>query len=183
MKNSIRYEKEELRKFGFSDQLLKKLSDLISLDHYKVHIRAKEALIEEGKAILPVMHKLLKSDSSLIRKEAIKVVERIAHPTSIAPVIEALEDRESDIRWIAAETLIRIGRKSIKPLLKALVKNGNSYLLRQGAHHILKKLITDEDTEELKELVKITRHNRQISEIIPVKAEAILNKEVNKDVL
>ncbi len=41
---------------------------------------------------------------------------------------------------MAAEGLINIGKESIKPLLKSIVKKSNSIFLLEGAHHILKDL-------------------------------------------
>ena len=169
-------EKKELKYFGFPLKILKRLYSLIELDNYKEHIKAKQYFVKEGENILPVMHKLLKSHSRIIRKESIKVVELIAHKSSIPIAIDMLRDRETDIRWIAAETLIRIGRDSINPLLEALVANGTSYYLRQGAHHVLAELVNEKDPKELKQLVHVLRHGNEVPERIPVKAAHVLDK-------
>jgi hypothetical protein len=42
-----------------------------------------------------------------------------------------------DVHWLAAEGLIRIGRKAIVPIPGALVKNSNSSWLCEGIHHVL----------------------------------------------
>jgi len=60
--------------------------------------------------VLPVMHQLLHSRQKVIRKQALKVVELIAHHSSIGELLNMLEDNASGIRWIAVETLIKIGR-------------------------------------------------------------------------
>ncbi len=175
---SIVNEKEELKKFGFSSGILACLYSLIDLKDYKQHIKARKDFIKEGYKILPVMHKLMKSEHKKTRKQAIKIMERIAHRSSIPVAIGMLEDSESEIRWIAAKALIRIGRDTIKPLLEALVANGSeSYYLRLGAHHILSELVNDEDSKELKELVHILSHRIEIHEIIPAKALNILEKD------
>ena len=122
------------------------------------------------------MHKLVKSDYKRTRKQAIKIIERIAHKSSIPVAIRVLDDEESDIRWIAAKALIRIGRNSVKPLLEALVKNGSeSYYLRLGAHHVLSELVNEKDSKELKEFVNILSHRGEIPEIIPARALKIIN--------
>lgn len=170
-------EKYELQEQGFPRKTLLQLYRLIDLRDYHKHIKAKKNFIEQGVAILPVMHKLMTSKYKVIRKEAIKIVRGIAHKSSIPAAIRMLEDPEGDIRWIAAEALINIGRISIKPVLKSLVINGKSYYLRQGAHHVLGALIKKEDAKELKQLIKVIRHDSEITETVPVKAALALEKE------
>ncbi len=174
--NSMQDKKNELKQFGFPQQILSRLYRLIDKNNYKHHVVARENFVKENKKILPVMHKLIKSDYKIIRKEAIKIIELIAHKSSIPEAINMLEDMESEIRWIAAETLIRIGRDSIKPLLDALVANGVSYYLRQGAHHVLSELVNEDDPDELKQLVHDIKYSIKNSEVIPNKAAHVLDK-------
>ena len=68
--------------------------------------------------------------------EAAKIIELIANRTSIPVLIDLLEDTEFDIRWIAAEGLIKIGRRTIRPLLRSVRDGKNSILLNEGAHHV-----------------------------------------------
>ncbi len=96
----------------------------------------------------------------------------IANRSSIPMAIRMLEDSDGDIRWMAAETLIKIGRVSIRPLIKALIDD-SSYYLRKGAHHVLSELIRDYDAKELKELLHML--NGELPEIIPTKTLWILN--------
>ena len=170
-------EKYELKEQGFSRKTRLQLYRLIDVRDYHKHIKAKEDFIEQGVDILPVMHKLVTSKYKVIRKESIKIIRGIAHKSSIPVAIKMLEDPESDIRWIAAEALINIGRISIKPVLKALVFNGESYYVRQGVHHVLRALIRKEDGRELKQLLKVIRHGSDIPETISIKAALALEKE------
>ena len=175
--NLLDEEKKELEEMKVPRKTLSQLYNLIDVSDYHKHLKSKEYFIKQGQAILPVMHKLMCSEHKVIRKEAIKVVRKIANRSSIPPAIRMLSDPESEIRWIAAEALIHIGRLSIKPILEALVMNGESYYLRQGAHHVLKALIEKEDAKELKQLLKMIRHDTEIPERIPVKAALALEKE------
>ena len=170
-------EKYDLKELGFSGNTLLQLNNLIDISDYHKHIKAKENFVKLGKKILPVMNKLMTSKYRVIRKEAIKIVRDIGDPSSTQVVIDMLEDPEGDIRWIAAESLINIGRITFKPILEALVTNGESYYLRQGAHHVLKALIKKEDAKELKQLVRVIRHDTKIPETIPVKAALALGIE------
>jgi HEAT repeat protein len=170
-------EKKELETFGFDDQTMDRLYRLVSLNNYHEHIKAQDELAAMGKEILPVMYTLMNSNSAILRKEAAKIMKLIADRTSIPVAIGMLEDSFGDIRWIAAETLIRIGRRSIRPLLKTIYKNSQSYFLREGAHHVLSELIREDDTNELKELRHILL-NVSLLETIPLKTSMILKNKL-----
>lgn len=176
--STIENELKELNQFGFAPELVSQLRDLIDTSNYIHHIQALKELSEKGKSILPVMHKLLKSKFTATRKEAIKVVEIIAHINSIPHAINVLRDRESDIRWMGAETLIRIGRASIKPLLKTMVSKGTSYNIRHGAHHVLSELLEEDDPEALKNLVQDLKAGTIDPERIPVEASRIIDQGI-----
>ena len=51
-----------------------------------------------------------------------------------------LTDDETGVRWAAMESLIRMGRKAMHPILEKFVKNFDSLWLREGVHHILRVL-------------------------------------------
>jgi HEAT repeat protein len=50
--------------------------------------------------------------------------------------VKALEDDMFDVRWLAAEALIIIGKEALVPLLQALTRHSDSLWLREGAHHV-----------------------------------------------
>lgn len=132
----------------------------------------RQGEIESAAGIFPAFHP---DPSSVLFDEFL--AKDIAHRSSIQPAIRMLEDPESDIRWIASETLIRIGRKSMEPILRSLVSGGESRNLQQGAHHVLNALIRKDDAVELKQLIRLIRHSGEIPESIPVKAALVLEKE------
>jgi HEAT repeat protein len=177
--NRYTEEKNELQTFGFDEDTLELLNRLVSLNNYHEHIEAKNELVKMGEQILPVMHTLVKSDSEVLRKEAIKIIRLIVNHSSIPVAIHLLEDTDGDIRWMAAETLIRIGRVSLRPLLTAIFHNSQSFFLREGAHHVLSELIRKHDAKELKELQQILL-NAELVELIPMKTLWILNNILDK---
>src|SRR5664280_2213328 len=75
-----------------------------------------------GKTVIPQLHRLLDSKNDLLRSEAAKIVEPISDRRSIPFLIRLLDDKEFEIRWIAAEGLIKIGRRSILPLHRTSAK-------------------------------------------------------------
>jgi len=173
--NKYKEELEELRSYGFDHQTTALLDRLVSLDNYHEHITAKRLLEKKGDEVLPVMHALAESKSAVIRKEAAKIIKHVGDLTSIPVAIKLLDDVDGDVRWIAAETLIYIGRACIKPLLKAIFDDQDGYFLREGAHHVLAKLIRKNDPKELTELKHILL-NGEYKEIVPLKINQILNQ-------
>lgn len=122
-------------------------------NNVKIRVHARRDLIDMGKEILPYIHLLLKSKNFTVRKEAVKITERIADKSSVLKLIDLLDDNESSIRWMAAEGLARIGRDSIVPLMKAIVKCGSSHYVKLGAHHVLSHVLTSEEKEKYKYLI------------------------------
>lgn len=170
-------EKKELQQYGFPEEVLQQLYELTDVDNYDRHMDARHRLVDNGEEVLPMMHRLLHSNQKVIRKQALKVVEFIAHPTSIEELLAMLEDDVSGIRWIAGETLIKIGRTSLRPLLEALARRADSYNFRLGAHHVLTKLVKDHDSDELKKIRDMTHAGGETLEAIPLYAKRALEQE------
>jgi HEAT repeat protein len=155
-----------------------KTEDLIKIFYGKDVIARRKArydLIKIGKPAIKHLTGLLNDPKMLIRWEAIKTLSQIAAPESIPVLIEALENDDFDVRWMAAEGLIDIGRDSIRPLLKALSRNEDSNYLLEGAHHIFKELefkkIFKDDDGLIKKLENYSLHPE-----IAVFAEELLSK-------
>jgi len=174
--NRYKEELAELKSYGFDRHTTIQLEKLVQLDNYHEHITAKHILEKKGDAILPVLHTLTESKSAVIRKEAAKIIKYLGDLTSIPVAIKLLDDTDGDIRWIAAEALIYIGRACIRPILKALLENQHAYFLRVGAHHVFSELIRVRDPKELLELQEILL-NGELQELIPVKIQKILKQD------
>lgn len=103
-------------------------------------VKAREALVAQGKAAIPPLIGALKNRHDWTRWEAVKTLADIGDPTATQALIDALEDHEFAIRWLAAEGLIHIGSASMEPLLKALIDRPRSSWLKEGAHYVLHDL-------------------------------------------
>ena len=57
-------------------------------------------------------------------------------------LLEVLGDKVFEIRWLAADGLIMMGKAVLVPVLEALIKHSDSRLLRESVHHILRELTT-----------------------------------------
>jgi len=120
-----------------------KIEDLIKVFYGKDVINIKKAryeLVKIGKPAIKYLAGLLNEPKEHIRWESIKTLSQIAAPESIPILINALDNDDFDVRWLAAEGLIEIGKESIKPLLKSLIRNQDSKFLLEGVHHVLKDL-------------------------------------------
>ncbi|HED08054.1 MAG TPA: HEAT repeat domain-containing protein [Ignavibacteria bacterium] len=125
------------------DLEVKKLIECLCCDDGMERKKAREELVAKGKNIVDFLMELLNNPKHIYRWEALKTMEEIGDPISIPMFIKALEDDESDVRWIAAEGLIKLGMKSIKPLLKTLIEKSGSIFVLAGIHHVfydLKKI-------------------------------------------
>jgi len=105
-----------------------------------VRMRARHSLVAMGKAALPSLIAALKNKNNLVRWEAAKALGEIGDPKAAPDLVKALEDEDFDIRWLAAVALIEMNIKALKPLLHALMEQGDSILIREGAHHVIHDL-------------------------------------------
>jgi HEAT repeat protein len=90
-------------------------------------------------AVLSLIQALQNSKADHVRWEAVKTLNAIGDTRAIPPLVEALEDSNIDVAWLAAEGLRKFRKVAWPPLLRALIKHGSdSAVLRQAAHHVLK---------------------------------------------
>ncbi len=150
--------------------------ELLDIKNFKVKKEARETLVNMGKSIIPQMNKLLSSNKDLLKLEMDKIVELISDQHSIPVLIKLLDDPEFDIRWIAAESLIKIGRKSIVPLIKAIRDGEGSYFLNKGAHQVLQSLITEKERKALMPLLLSINHPVEDVETAHIEASIALKK-------
>jgi hypothetical protein len=144
-------------------------------DHnFNKKVQSRKTLVKMGKAILPQIHKLIKSENRQLRLEASKIIELIADKTSIAVLIELLDDTEFDIRWIAAVGLIKIGRKSVRPLLTAVRDRESSIVFNEGAHHVLLSLLNENEKKKEIALLLSLENYHTLGATAPVEASLVL---------
>jgi HEAT repeat protein len=82
--------------------------------------RAREALVLAGRPAAPLLRHLLAGGDKRLRWEALKALAAIGDPGSLEDFVRFLDDPESDLRWLAATGLIRLGPRSVRPVLQAL---------------------------------------------------------------
>jgi HEAT repeat protein len=141
--------------------------------------RARKSLVDIGSPAVPPLIESLGTRNKQVRWEAAKALAAIADPAAAGALVKALEDKEFDVRWIAAEGLINIGREGIEPLLRTLIERSDSPWLRQGAHHVLHDLAVGDLEEMLKPIVDALQDVESAMET-PIAAKAILDRLVSE---
>ncbi len=102
--------------------------------------RARETLTAIGDESIPHLVGLLASPQDKLRWEAAKALTEIPDPTAITGLVSLLADPASEIRWLAATGLIRLGNRSVPPVLRALAEHAGDKGLRTASHHVLHDL-------------------------------------------
>jgi HEAT repeat protein len=111
------------RKNDGMDALLAMLHDRAGL----VRQKARRLLVEAGEGAVPGLCRVL-----------LNSVSKDARWGAATALLDALEDRNSDVAWLAAVALKGLGREVWKPVLQRLVERGvDSVAVRDGVHHIL----------------------------------------------
>jgi HEAT repeat protein len=154
----------------FPINLVKLIKGSLDTKNSVKKLAARSTLVRLGKTIIPQLHELLDSKNGLLRMEAAKIVELIADRRSIPILIRLLDDKEFEIRWIAAEGLIKFGRRSILPLLKSVRDGESSYFHNKGAHHVLNGLLNESEKEKLRPLLFSLDDSNELGETAPVEA-------------
>jgi len=78
-----------------------------------VRQRARIALIRMGEPAVPGLIKALGTRNGPTHWEAAKALSLIGDPRSVQALVQALEDNEFGVRWLAAEGLISVGYCSL----------------------------------------------------------------------
>jgi HEAT repeat protein len=150
------------------------IGDLNSKDGL-VRVRARLALVAISRKAVDSLAKALDSKDQVCRWEAAKALGQIGDPAAITILIQSLEDEIFDVRWLASEGLIGIGRPVLAPLLHRLIKRPESIWLREGAHHILHGIYTEDTALILKSILDALESD-ETSLQIPLAAKVALDK-------
>ncbi len=115
--------------------------------------QARFQLIEHGKLVTPAMVRLLHDRDPHVRWEAAKILGAVADPVAALPLIEAMDDPDADVRWVASEAVVDLGFDALRPLLSALIDHNDSLQFYRSAHHVLSRLADRQRSRELQRVV------------------------------
>jgi hypothetical protein len=104
-------------------------------------------------SIIPRIQGLSLAANQRIINEINQTINFMSDQNSIPALISLLDDNEYDVRWIAAESLINIGRKSVIPLLKSIKGGRSTYTPGRGAYHVLHSLLSKKEQRAIQHLM------------------------------
>lgn len=158
-------------------QTIDKLIDQLTCDDMAMCREARHQLVAIGS---PAVDSLIAAISGhghkeWVRWEATKALGEIADPKAIEPLIDRLEDKNFDIRWMAAESLVPFGQAVFGPLLRRLIERPQSSWLRLAAHHVM-RLASDQKTREIVKPVLEAIESNDPAPQIPHAAKSALDR-------
>lgn len=115
---------------------IRSLLDSLASRDPVVREKARESLVVVGNPAVPSLIPLLSHRKLHVRWEAAKTLCGIADPIAATALVNALDDSEGDVRWLAAEGLAALGCDGLQPLLAALLERAQSSWFCEGAHHV-----------------------------------------------
>ena len=102
---------------------------------------ARHALVKIGEPSLDALIKAFEIRKEPLHWEVAKALTRIGTPKAAGALVNALDDKDFSVRWMAAEGLIHLAEEGLVPLLEALRDRSDSVWLREGSHHVLHDVI------------------------------------------
>ena len=163
----------------FDEEVTALIPDLIS-NRTTSRQNARLKLSEINLRVLDQIAKLIESKNKQLRWEVAKSFEDRASSDSMPILLQLLADEESDIRWIAAVSLINIGRESIIPLLHEIIHHESTSIC-EGAHHVLNSLLTGKEKHKFRRLMKTLKHNKAVKGVASVNAKELLDSLNSSD--
>lgn len=140
-----------------------------------VREKARKLLVSLGSPAIDYLSEFESHPKDIARWEAVKALADINEPIAAPILVNALEDTNSDVRWLAAEGLSELGEDGLKAVLEALLESPDSLHLRRGAHHVLANMAKKSPNSELRELLHILESPDAALKIL-VEAEPYLQK-------
>lgn len=158
------------------ETLLSSLAD----DNPEVRQDARRELVRMGHGVVRPLLGQLRSPESNVRWEAAKALSEMHDTRAAEGLAIALSDDDSDVRWLAAEGLVALGRDALKPLFLELIRNSDSSWVREGAGHIL-HAFRDSSADSVAGPVLAALENRAPIFNVPVAAFSALGKLHDQD--
>lgn len=121
-----------------TDENLKSLMKMLESKDGLVRQKARIALVEMGDpAVIPLSEALMHSKLNHTRWGAAKALGEIVDTRSLPALVNALDDTDADVAWLAGVALKRFEKGAWRLLLQKLIESGvDSVRLRNGARHV-----------------------------------------------
>jgi hypothetical protein len=143
-----------------------KLISELSSKEKNTRENARHSLALIGKpAIKPLVEAMLITSRGT-HMEIVKALIEMLNPETAPALVKQLENEDPEVRWLASEGLITLGRKALEPLLTALISRPDSLPLRMGGHHVLADLYAGEVHESETTFEPLYRLNDELRKAI-----------------
>lgn len=109
----------------------------LSSQNITLREEARKSLALIGEPAIKSLSEALAVKNRETRREIGRTLVDMLRPEAVPYLVAALENDDPDVRWLATEGLIALGRKGLDYLLKSLIANPSSLWLRLGAHHVI----------------------------------------------
>ena len=119
------------------DDDLEALVAALASEHGLARKQARRCLVRQGDRAVVLLVAALTDPNPTMRTEAAEALLYIASPLAAPALVEALDDREFGVRWLAAEALIALKCDGLPALLEGITRHSDSLWFRQAAHHVV----------------------------------------------
>ena len=92
----------------------------------------------------------LKDPDRHVRWQAARTLSETPVVTAAPALVEAMNDEDFGVVWLAAEALTKLGSAALEPLLQAMVEGHETLWCRQGAYRIIRALVDTVSRPDLK---------------------------------
>jgi hypothetical protein len=168
-----------INKQNWTGTNLESLMEMLASINGENRQKARKLLVALGKPAAPSLARALQNSKvDQVRWEAAKTLGTIGDTKAIPALVKALEDKDLDVAWLAAEALRKLKKAAWPKLLRVLIKKGSdSASLRRGAHHVFRNQKQDGFNGLLKTLTKtLELESGMIPESTPIAAYNILKQ-------
>jgi thioredoxin-like negative regulator of GroEL len=156
---------------------IKALMDTFKSENGANRQKARKALVTLGRPAVPLLTQALQNSRlDQVRWEAAKTLGAIGDARAIPALVKALEDSDPDVAWLAAEALKQFKKEAWPLLFRLLIRSGSeSYILRQGAHHVLRNQ-RENGFNDLLAILRKDLESNTLQESTPLAAYDILRR-------
>ena len=133
---------------------------------------ARRDLVKMGSGAVDALVAALSSPNHYARWGAAKALGQIKDPASAPALVAALEDDESDVRWLAAIGVHRLGNVGLRALCEVLVAGDFELHHHHAAHHVLHDFV-DAGRDDVAPVLAAMETSSQKTDV-PVAAAALL---------
>ncbi|HKV57871.1 MAG TPA: HEAT repeat domain-containing protein [Ktedonobacteraceae bacterium] len=95
------------------------------------------SLVRLGSLAVPSLIQKSKSSSAHIRWNCIRALGEIHDRRALPVLVEALQDNDHSVAWMAAKSLPQFGKASLKPVLELLIRAAMTPWLAETASYVL----------------------------------------------